>query len=351
MTSLRARPATLSDVPRITGIYNQGIADRVATFETEPRTEEMVRGWFDTGYPIIVLEGEGSVIAWAAASLYRPRACYAGNAEFSVYVDRDSRGQGAGRIVMQAFIDASRDAGLNKLVSRVFVENSASRKLLRSLGFREVGVYERHAQLDGVWRDVVIVERLLQHIITDAPYGALWQPDLMTLDVWPEIASETDIILEKVPWEPDRTPYRYPARVVATDAPEPWIETEAVWTLGVKDLAGLVCEPGNIFREFFSPHHPFNCFAMYTPCGEFVGWYGNVTRPTRCFRSNDELVVSWPDLILDLVMLPDGTVTDLDDDELAESGWPESQPELTRQMIAARDELRRLLQAGFFPTR
>ena len=62
---------------------------------------------------------------------------------------------------MLALIDAARAAGFWKLVSRVFIENAASRALLRGVGFREVGVYERHARLDGVWRDVVIVERLL----------------------------------------------------------------------------------------------------------------------------------------------------------------------------------------------
>jgi phosphinothricin acetyltransferase len=62
---------------------------------------------------------------------------------------------------MQMLIDEAKGAGFWKLVSRVFVENAASRALLRGLGFREVGVYERHAQLDGAWRDVVIVERLL----------------------------------------------------------------------------------------------------------------------------------------------------------------------------------------------
>ena len=62
---------------------------------------------------------------------------------------------------MLALFDAAREAGFWKLVSRVFVENAASRALLRSIGFREVGTYERHAQLDGIWRDVVIVEKLL----------------------------------------------------------------------------------------------------------------------------------------------------------------------------------------------
>jgi phosphinothricin acetyltransferase len=78
-----------------------------------------------------------------------------------VYVSREMRGRGAGRAAMEAIIDAARAAGFWKLLSRVFVENAASRGLLASLGFREVGVYEKHARLDGRWRDVVIVEKLL----------------------------------------------------------------------------------------------------------------------------------------------------------------------------------------------
>ena len=78
-----------------------------------------------------------------------------------MYVERAWRGRGAGRQALQGLLQEAEQAGFWKLVSRVFVENTASRALLRSQGFREVGVYEKHAQLDGVWRDMVIVERLL----------------------------------------------------------------------------------------------------------------------------------------------------------------------------------------------
>jgi phosphinothricin acetyltransferase len=150
-------------------IYNQGIEDRVGTFETELRTGAMVASWFDGGHPIVVVEEEGTAIAYASTSLYRPRPCYAGIAEFSVYVRRDWRGKGAGRLAMEGLLHESEAAGFWKLVSRVFVENAASRGLLRSLGFREVGVYEKHGQLDGVWRDVVIVEYLCARNLVATP--------------------------------------------------------------------------------------------------------------------------------------------------------------------------------------
>lgn len=158
---MHARAATLADASAIATIYNQGIEDRVATFETRPRSPKDIEGWFDGVHPIVVVEDDGRVLAFASTSTYRPRECYAGIAEFSVYVAREARGQGAGRAAMLALIESARAGGFWKLLSRVFPENRASLGLLASLGFREVGVYERHAQLDGIWRDVVIVERLL----------------------------------------------------------------------------------------------------------------------------------------------------------------------------------------------
>lgn len=158
---MRARRALPDDAQGIARIYNEGIDDRTATFETEHRTTDDIAAWFGIRYPVIVVTGSDNIVAFAATSMYRPRECYAGIAEFSVYVARSARGRGAGRLAMTALIAEARNAGFWKLVSRVFTDNVPSLRLLASLGFREVGVYERHGQLDGVWRDVVIVERLL----------------------------------------------------------------------------------------------------------------------------------------------------------------------------------------------
>lgn len=158
---MQARPAVPEDAAAIARIYNRGIEERVATFETRARTAEEILAWFGGRHPVVVVEDEDGIVAFAATSDYRPRGCYAGVAEFSVYADRGARGRGAGRMAMDALIRAAERAGFWKLVSRVFVENAPSRRLLRSAGFREVGVYEKHARLDGDWRDVVIVERLL----------------------------------------------------------------------------------------------------------------------------------------------------------------------------------------------
>jgi phosphinothricin acetyltransferase len=159
---MHARRANPDDAEAIAAIYNEGIADGIATFETRPRTADDVRRWLGGRFPVVAVENNGrEVIAFASTSEYRPRECYAGVAEFSVYAARSARGRGAGRLAMQSLMDEARKAGFWKLVSRVFVENAASRALLHNIGFREVGIYERHAQLHGTWRDVVIVERLL----------------------------------------------------------------------------------------------------------------------------------------------------------------------------------------------
>ncbi len=169
---MRMRLATQADAASITAIYNQGIEDRIGTFETEVRTAAMIASWFDGRHPIVVVEHDTTLIAYASTSSYRARSCYAGVAEFSVYVERSWRGKGAGRLAMTGLLQESEQVGFWKLVSRVFVENAASRGLLRSLGFREVGIYEKHGQLDGVWRDVVIVEYLIASNLSLAPADA-----------------------------------------------------------------------------------------------------------------------------------------------------------------------------------
>ena len=158
---MRARKAAMTDAEAIAAIYNQGIEDQIATFETRPRSAAEIKGWFDGVHPIVVVEEGGRAIGFAATFVYRPRECYAGVAETSLYVARESRRRGAGRLAMTALIRAAEKAGFWKLVSRVFPENVASLKLIGSLGFRAVGTYQKHGQLDGVWRDVVIVERLI----------------------------------------------------------------------------------------------------------------------------------------------------------------------------------------------
>jgi phosphinothricin acetyltransferase len=164
MPPVTTRLARADDADAIARIYNQGIEERIATFETEPRSVVQIAAQLaDKGdrFPTVVVEHGGGVVAWATAGPYRGRAAYAGVAEHSVYVDRAARGTGAGRAALEALFRAYAERGFWKLVSRIFPENVASLALHERAGFRVVGVYARHGKLDGVWRDCVIVEKLL----------------------------------------------------------------------------------------------------------------------------------------------------------------------------------------------
>ncbi|HZQ34842.1 MAG TPA: arsinothricin resistance N-acetyltransferase ArsN1 family A [Dehalococcoidia bacterium] len=162
MTNLRL--ARLDDATAIARIYTQGIEDRIATFETEPRSTVQLEAILcerGEAYPTVVAERDGRVFAWAGAAPYSERPCYAGIGACSVYVERAQRGSGAGRLVLMELIRVYEALGFWKLTSRIFPENTASRAMCRACGFREVGTYRRHGQFDGRWRDCVIVERLL----------------------------------------------------------------------------------------------------------------------------------------------------------------------------------------------
>jgi L-amino acid N-acyltransferase YncA len=157
------RPGEPRDAATIAAIYNEWIRGRSATFETRERsTSEVLASIGSDRFPLLVAEEAGQVRGWIGASAYRPRDCYAGIAEFSVYVTGGARGRGIGDALLGAFLPALAERGFWKVLSRIFPENTASLALCRRHGFREVGVYRKHARLDGRWRDVVIVERLLE---------------------------------------------------------------------------------------------------------------------------------------------------------------------------------------------
>jgi phosphinothricin acetyltransferase len=126
---MTTRLAAEADAPAIAAIYNQGIAEGIATFETEPRSAaDILHQLHEKGarFPTLVVERAGRVIAFAGAGPYRSRQCYAGIAEHSVYVDRAVRGTGAGQAALAALIRTYEDLGFWKLVSRIFPENLPS---------------------------------------------------------------------------------------------------------------------------------------------------------------------------------------------------------------------------------
>jgi phosphinothricin acetyltransferase len=155
------RPAAADDVRAIVAIYNEGIEDRVATFETRPRTPGEVAGWLDAELPFVVAAEGATVLGFARVSPYSDRCVYDGVGEHGVYVARAARGRGVGVLLLRALCEAAEGAGLYKLTSRVFSDNAASRAVHVAAGFEEVGIQRRHGRLDGEWKDCVLVERLL----------------------------------------------------------------------------------------------------------------------------------------------------------------------------------------------
>ena len=152
------RPALPADGDAIAEIYNQGIEERQATFETRLRTAADAIERLDR---TLVAELDGRVAGWAVIVPYSAREAYAAVGEFSIYVDRAARRAGVGRRLLEELSAFAERLGYHKLVGKVFPTNQASLALVRSCGFREVGQHLRHARLDGEWRDVVVVERLL----------------------------------------------------------------------------------------------------------------------------------------------------------------------------------------------
>ena len=149
------RPA---DWEQVRSIYLEGIASRNATFETAaPTWEKWDASHLQFGR--LVARAADVVLGWSALSPVSDRCCYAGVAEASLYVSASHRGQGIGKALLQATIERAESNGIWTLQAGIFRENRASLALITKCGFREVGRRERLGKLDGVWRDVLLLER------------------------------------------------------------------------------------------------------------------------------------------------------------------------------------------------
>jgi len=157
------RAAVPADCERIAAIYNIGIEERSATFESRLRGRHEIAGWLadPRRFPVIVADGDSGVVGWARVSRYSEREAYRGVGECQVYVQPAARGGGVGTCLLLAACHEAEGLGYWKLVGRVFATNRASRALADRCGFREVGVHLRHGRIGGDWRDVVLIERLL----------------------------------------------------------------------------------------------------------------------------------------------------------------------------------------------
>jgi L-amino acid N-acyltransferase YncA len=143
-------------------IYGQGIAERVATFRTRTPHADEIAAQIAGGALIVIAEAAGRVVGWASVGPYDDaHDYYAGVGEATLYVDRAARHQGAGRALLGGLADRAATGGYHKLVGKIFTSNESSIALVKSCGWREVGVHRRHGRLDGEWKDVLVVERLL----------------------------------------------------------------------------------------------------------------------------------------------------------------------------------------------
>jgi L-amino acid N-acyltransferase YncA len=147
------------DWPQVREIYLEGIATGNATFETDAPPWEAWDGAHAKEPRLVAREAGGAILGWAALTPVSGRCVYAGVGDLSVYVATSARGRGVGKALLQALVAESERVGIWTLQAGIFPENEASLALHRSCGFREVGRRERIGERNGVWRDVVLLER------------------------------------------------------------------------------------------------------------------------------------------------------------------------------------------------
>jgi L-amino acid N-acyltransferase YncA len=156
------RSASIEDASAICEIYNAAIEERGSTFETALRLpEDFGPRIEDSRFPLLACDAGESVAGWAGLAPYSTRECYAAIGEASVYVAPQARGCGLGTLLAEALASAAEESGFHKMIGKLFTDNVASIRLVERCGFDSVGLHRRHGKLDGAWRDVLVVERLL----------------------------------------------------------------------------------------------------------------------------------------------------------------------------------------------
>ncbi|MHA2853519.1 arsinothricin resistance N-acetyltransferase ArsN1 family A [Paenibacillus lautus] len=164
MKSTSIRLAVTGDVDRILHIYNQGIEDRIATLEADPKDITYMTNWFQQHqdrYAVIVAENDNKVIGWASLNPYSQRCAYDGVADLSIYIDRAFRGKGIGSMLLQHLESIAKEHGFYKIVLFTFPFNQNGQGLYHKHGYRDVGVFKNQGILDGKFVDVKIMEKLL----------------------------------------------------------------------------------------------------------------------------------------------------------------------------------------------
>ena len=163
---LAIRESTVEDLTAIRVIYNEGIADRLATLDEDLKSERDIAEWYaqrsDGRYGVLVAERDRRVVGWASLNPYSHRCAYRGVADLSIYVARDARGTGVGSVLLDAAEVRARTGDFHKIVLFALAENAAGRALYRKLGYRDVGTLTDQGRLDGRFVDVIVMEKLLR---------------------------------------------------------------------------------------------------------------------------------------------------------------------------------------------
>ncbi len=162
---LHARNAAAADLDAIRRIYNEGIKDRIATLDEDPKSADDIAEWWSVHqdrYAVLVADdADGNVIGWASLNPYSHRCAYRGVADLSVYVARDARGTGVGTLLLRALEKTAKTYAFHKIVLFTFAFNTGGQGLYRKLGYREVGTFREQGRLDGRFVDVTAMEKVL----------------------------------------------------------------------------------------------------------------------------------------------------------------------------------------------
>jgi L-amino acid N-acyltransferase YncA len=159
------RRAAIKDLAAITDIYNEAILKTTATFDTNPKTVEEQKPWFeshDSRYPILVAEKDGSVVAWASLSKWSDRCAYSDTAEISVYVKEEHRGKGIGKKLMHKILDQGQKKGLHTVIARISELNESSIHLHEAFGFEHVGTMKEVGRKFGKLLDVHLMQKIYE---------------------------------------------------------------------------------------------------------------------------------------------------------------------------------------------
>lgn len=163
-SAILIRTATSADIASIQRIYNEGIQDRIATLDLDPKGDADIARWFaqhDARYCIIVANHGDTFVGWASLNRYSTRKAYHGVADISLYISREYRGKGIGRLLLENLQSRASESRFHKLILFTFPFNVLAQSLYRRAGFREVGVFQKHGTIDGHFVDVMAMEKQL----------------------------------------------------------------------------------------------------------------------------------------------------------------------------------------------